>query len=546
MTFKNLRLSLAAKFSLFIPLPVLIASLALSSSFIGHNLGQLETATIERGMFAVRALALSSEYGLLVENEEMLNDVIEMHIDEEDLFYIIIRNIDGDILANYGDAHIENKMKAVKTKVIGKELPSQSDLNYSISETEIAYNVQCDVVTIQDNRSREDIGLPGMDVMPITKSSRNRIKIGTVQLGISKAPMLAAMRAAAMRAAAMDAFWLTGGAIILTVLVTVLLIRLMMRPVKALATAAGEVSRGNFDHPVEVNSRDEMGDLANSFNKMVSKLKESRESLQTRLETERRMSMELQQKTSELSYTNKELDAFVYTVSHDLKAPLVSLQGFSGLLIKDCGDDLNENGRMYVERIQKNSENMGILIENLLELSRAGRTANQNISVNVSEVISEVVESYAMPLEKRGTKLIIRDEMPTIYCDRTRLSQIFANLISNANKYIGDNNPEPRIELGYISQNGYHKFYVKDNGIGIDEQYHDYVFGILKRLNEAEAEGTGIGLAIVKKIIENFGGSIDIDSEVGKGTTMYFTVPKEKSAEIENIGNNNDIGETQT
>ncbi len=251
----------------------------------------------------------------------------------------------------------------------------------------------------------------------------------------------------------------------------------------------------------------------------------------------------------------EELNVFVYTVSHDLKAPLVSLQGFSSLLIKDHNSLLDENGRMYIERIQKNSERMGMLIEDLLELSRIGRINGQEELTDISDLISDVADELAPQLEERGTRLILKTSMPLVKCDRTRVRQVFTNLISNANKFMGEDNEDPIIEIGcddrslynplyakgegigldskepvigvgYYQQDSYHTFYVRDNGIGIDEEYHERIFQIFQRLGDLETEGTGIGLAIVKKIVENFGGKIWVNSAKGKGTTMYFTMPR--------------------
>ncbi len=118
------------------------------------------------------------------------------------------------------------------------------------------------------------------------------------------------------------------------------------------------------------------------------------------------------------------------------------------------------------------------------------------------------------------------DNMPTIVCDRTSMYQIFANLISNASKYMGADNQDPIIEVGYNEHDSDYTFYVKDNGIGIAEEYHEKIFQILQRLNEIEVEGTGMGLTIVKKIVDGFGGKIWVDSAKGEGTTVYFTVPE--------------------
>jgi PAS domain S-box-containing protein len=274
-----------------------------------------------------------------------------------------------------------------------------------------------------------------------------------------------------------------------------------------------------------------------------------------------RQAQELEDAYSQLENVNRsleerveELNIFVYTVSHDLKAPLVSLQGFSSLLMKDHNELLDENGRMYIERIQKNSERMGMLIEDLLELSRIGRIKGQEELTDISDLISDVADELSPLLEERGTRLILKTNMPLIKCDRTRVRQIFTNLISNANKFMGEDNEDPIIEIGcddrslynplyakgdglgldskepvigigYYQQDSYHTFYVRDNGVGIDEEYHEKIFQIFQRLNDLETEGTGIGLAIVKKIVENFGGKIWVNSAKGKGTTMYFTMP---------------------
>ena len=516
MNFRRLRHSLVAKFSFFTSLPVLMASLALSSSFIKHNLTQIEEAMRQRGGAMARDISIASEYGLLIQNKEILNEVIHKHSTEEDLLYMVVRNLSDEILASYGEVTEDTSGDATESNITIIEHGPW--LNCRVIETDLLYDITCDVLTIQERKNRES--LLGSET-PSALASGTK-KIGSVQVGLSKASMVASMHKAKL-----GALWLTAGAIALAVLVAVLLTRLMVRPIKELAIAAGEVSRGNFGYSVEAKSRDEIGDLAISFNRMTRHLRESRESLQRQLEVEERITKELAERTKELSKSNEELDIFVYTVSHDLKAPLVTLQGFSGLLLSDCKDQLDENGRMYIERIQKNTERKGELIENLLKLSRIGRVEDQEEPVDTADVISDVADELALQMKERGTKLVIKSDMPTIICDRVRMVQIFSNLISNANKYMGSDNETPIIEVGYDEQDDHHRFYVKDNGIGIAEEYHETIFQILHRLNDVEVEGTGMGLTIVKKIIvETFGGKIWVDSVKGNGTTMWFTVSK--------------------
>jgi len=218
----------------------------------------------------------------------------------------------------------------------------------------------------------------------------------------------------------------------------------------------------------------------------------------------------------QLTKSNEELNSFIYTISHDLKTPLVSLQGFSSLLIDDYKDKLSGDGKKYLERIQKNSEQIGILLDDLLELSRIGRLKGKDELVDISEVISDIAERISSQIEKRGTRLIVNSPMPALWGERIRFRQIFANLIINASKFIGEDNPEPIIELGHEKKNGLHTFYVKDNGIGIDEKYHERIFQIFKRLNDVKTDGTGVGLSIVKKVVEDYSGKIWVDSTLGQ------------------------------
>jgi PAS domain S-box-containing protein len=257
----------------------------------------------------------------------------------------------------------------------------------------------------------------------------------------------------------------------------------------------------------------------------ITDRKRAEEALQHQLEVEERITKELEEKTRELSQSNQELNALLYTITHDVKGHATSFQILSSLLANDYGDEIDENGRMYIDRIRKNSEHMGALIEDILELSSIGKTKGREQLVDISDLISDVADEFAPELEEKGTRLMVRDGMPAIKCDRTRMGQVFANLISNANKFMGENSKEPMIEVGYDGQGSCHKFYVRDNGIGIEKEYHEKIFQLLQCLNDINTEGTGVGLAIVKKIVEDLGGEIWVESAKGDGTTMYFTVP---------------------
>ncbi|MFV1952026.1 MAG: ATP-binding protein, partial [Nitrospinota bacterium] len=229
----------------------------------------------------------------------------------------------------------------------------------------------------------------------------------------------------------------------------------------------------------------------------------------------------------ELIESNQELENFVYTVSHDLKAPLRTIDGFATILLDDYKDKLDRDGRHYLARIRNAASHMGRLIRDLLELSRIGKVANPHTRVSVLDILNKVKEVLRYNLEDNKAELNIVSSLPSIRCDRVRMVQMLSNLISNAIKFV-DKNKTPKIEIGYKDKKTYYEFYVKDNGIGIEMEYLSSIFDIFHRLhNSEEYGGTGIGLTIVKRIIELHNGNIWVKSKMGEGSTFYFTIPKD-------------------
>ncbi|MBI2218887.1 MAG: HAMP domain-containing protein [Candidatus Rokubacteria bacterium] len=225
-----------------------------------------------------------------------------------------------------------------------------------------------------------------------------------------------------------------------------------------------------------------------------------------------------------LEAKNVELDSFVYSVSHDLKAPLVTLHGMTGIVLEDYSAKLDRAGVHYLERIQANVEQMERLIQDLLVLSRVGREGRTAESVNMREVVDDVLAGLGHLAEERGVKVVVRDDA-VLRGIRTQIEQVYANLIGNAIKYAGDI-ATPLVEIGAIDRGEHVECYVRDNGIGIDPSYHQKVFEIFQRLKEIEAEGTGVGLALVKKIVEGAGGRVWVESTRRQGATFRFTWPK--------------------
>ncbi|NQT40440.1 MAG: PAS domain S-box protein [Planctomycetes bacterium] len=230
----------------------------------------------------------------------------------------------------------------------------------------------------------------------------------------------------------------------------------------------------------------------------------------------------------QLEAKNTELEQFAYTVSHDLRSPLVTINGYLALLENDLNQDevadaTKQIATKHIATVTGATEKMERLLEGLLALSRIGRTAGDPTDVSLSESVDDALALVAGPIAERGVEVAVAADLPTVHGDRLRLREVMQNLVENAVKYMGDQ-PHPRIEIGVRSDGDEPVCFVRDNGIGIAPEYRDQVFGVFRQLDNRN-DGTGIGLALVRRIIEVHGGRVWIESEgPGKGATFCFTV----------------------
>jgi light-regulated signal transduction histidine kinase (bacteriophytochrome) len=248
-----------------------------------------------------------------------------------------------------------------------------------------------------------------------------------------------------------------------------------------------------------------------------------------RAETEvHRLNVELEQRvidrTIQLETANKELAAFSYSVSHDLRAPLRAINGFAEIVLADFGATLPEEGQRLLKRIRNRALGMGHLIDDLLAFSSLGRQPLSRRYVNMRELAATVVKELTSHVEGREIEVHL-GELPNSYCDAVLMQQVWVNLLSNAIKYSRERNPAI-IEIGYKTENGEGIYFVRDNGAGFDMQFAHKLFRVFQRLHLAdEFEGTGVGLAIVQRVIERHGGRVWAYGEEDRGATFNFTLP---------------------
>jgi len=315
--------------------------------------------------------------------------------------------------------------------------------------------------------------------------------------------------------------------------------RSITEPIKALQQGTEVIGSGNLDYKVGIQKNDEIGQLSRAIDRMAGNLKNitaSRDDLdrevveRKKAEDEvRKLNEDLErrvvQRTEELTASNKELEAFSYSVSHDLRAPLRHVQGFVEMLGKNAGDKLDEKGRRYLDTISRAASQMGTLIDDLLTFSRMGRSELHLSWIDLETLFGSVIEEMREDIRGRDIAWKV-GHLPKVRGDVSMLRLVAVNLLSNAVKFTGKRDIA-EIEIGSRSEGeGEFVIYVKDNGVGFDMQYVDKLFGVFQRLHKAEEfDGTGIGLANIRRIISRHGGRTWAESAPGEGATVYFTLP---------------------
>ncbi len=312
----------------------------------------------------------------------------------------------------------------------------------------------------------------------------------------------------------------------------------MTRMIKQLGNGVSQIARGNLDYQIPLATPDELGALAQAFNEMNRKLRESYTSIdklndevakrqqaemdihQLNAELEERVS----QRTAELVAANMELEAFSYSVSHDLRAPLRAIDGFSRKVLIGHGDKLDDEGRRQLQVVRDNAQRMGILIDDLLDFSRMGRREMAWQPLNMDVMVKAVADELRAAEPQRTLEFVI-SPLPQAWGDAAMLRQVWVNLLGNAVKFTRLR-PVAHIEVGGSTKGGETLYWIRDNGAGFDMNYAAKLFGVFQRLHrQDEFEGTGVGLAIAQRIVHRHNGRIQGEGKPDAGATFRFALP---------------------
>ncbi|MBN1956315.1 MAG: HAMP domain-containing protein [Anaerolineae bacterium] len=320
--------------------------------------------------------------------------------------------------------------------------------------------------------------------------------------------------AAAYRQAATMA-GVVGVAAVLAAAAALLLTRRIVRPITELTAVASDIAAGNLERVAPLQRADEMGLLAHAFNEMTRQLRNLVATLEQRVA----------ERTQALQEANAELEAFAYSVSHDLRAPLRATQGLSQALLEDCGDQLDAVGRDYVLRIQGSAQRMDTLIQDLLAYSRIARANVEFKVVSLELVLQDVLLQLESAIREQDARVTVEKPLPAVVGHYPTLAQVVANLVANAIKFVAPD-VQPRVRIWAEKRDGVVRLWVEDNGIGIAPEHYERIFCVFERLHGIETyPGTGIGLAIVRKGMQRMGGAVGLDSTVGEGSDFWIELP---------------------
>ncbi|NKE69744.1 sensor histidine kinase [Candidatus Manganitrophus noduliformans] len=491
-------MTLRTKFLIFI---ISIALLSGGASIFFSKRGVhsiLVGEVAKRGILKTTGLPGEIASAFEEEDEDLLLAFLQEAMERTEALYAVALDERGRVLAH---TNVVEKGKVYQDRATQEALRSEQP-GYRELQTagQTVVDVSFPVWSVQTASTEEEFLLFG------GKELKETTRLGTLRLGLSMAEMMETEKRITLQLA-----WILAVTGLIAFGISLVSMKKVLRRVRILVEGTEKIGRGEYGAMVQAFSNDELGVLARSFNQMSEGLDRAH----THLE-------------KEVKLRTQELESVIYTISHDLKSPVVSMQGMASILMEDYAGQLDEKGKHYLQRVIENANYMEQMIMDLLTLSRVGAQKGSE-PVEVRSVVERILDIHQERFAKKGIEIIIQPTFPRLLFDRAQITELFQNLITNAAKFMGDQ-PCPRIEIGGRESGEWVELYVKDNGIGIDPEYHDRIFGVFQRLKDVEVEGTGVGLSIVKKIVDLAHGTIWIESRKGEGTTFFIRFPKAEEA----------------
>jgi len=525
------------KFTLSISALIVLTSLTLGWFFNRYGVDLIRDGLMDRGRSLARNLAYNSEYGVLIGSKEVLAQLVEGVIREEDVLYAVVRNEAGDVLAGAHSVQLKEIPSGTAERSVLEGLAWSDPLTqaYQINWVdEVIYEVAHPIRTKQVKREREEIGLALEDTLGGGPAAESERTVGLAAVGMS----LSLRRVnATLSNISRNIALLTGLVILAGIGVTIFLVRVIAGPIKQLATAAKRIAEGDMSSHVGVASRDEIGDLAYSFNRMAEAVRQREGELRGHADELDRLNRQLLLRQHELRETNDQLEAasrhksqFLANMSHELRTPLNAIIGFSGILANESlGKVSDAEEKEFLDNIVVSGKQLLGLINEILDLSKieAGKMILSPERFSVRDVLADVRQTFQPQATKKGVviEVTIEPEPATLTGDLVRVKQILYNLVSNAIKF--------SLEGGSVLVRAFGgeqeiEFSVTDTGIGIRPEDRERIFKEFEQVDlsaERRYEGTGLGLTLAKELVELHGGRIWVESELGKGSTFAFTLP---------------------
>jgi signal transduction histidine kinase len=308
--------------------------------------------------------------------------------------------------------------------------------------------------------------------------------------------------------------------------------RKLTAPIIKLTIGSEQIAQGDLNHRVVVQSSDEVGRLAESFNRMTESLQKTimdrnqeianRKKAEDMLEA---LNKDLESTVQQLTQANRELKEFTHIAAHDLKSPIRAIGSLAGIISNDCRHLLNEQCKIHLDMLVQRAQRLNDFINDILKYSNLEHSVPQKEKVDTNKIAKDMIDQIG--ITNKTFEITVENQLPVILCQKTHITQIFESLLDNSIKYM--DKPNGLIRINCVEQNDFWQFSVADNGPGIDKKHFDTIFQIFQTLNRRDAlEAAGIGLSFVRKIIELYGGKVWVESKIGEGSTFFFTLPKQE------------------